>query len=92
MRTWAKILGIAAAVSGVVSFTHFGSDFLGGGLKPLSAVLFGAAFISWVFAPEYRKYDEEQAQRPSATAQLDPQPSRASGRDPSEDFARAGAR
>jgi hypothetical protein len=59
MRTWAKILGLAALVSGVVSFTHFGSDFAGGGLKPLSAVLFGAAFISWVFAPEYAKYDKE---------------------------------
>jgi hypothetical protein len=60
MRTWAKILGLAALVSGVLSFTRFGSDFAGGGLKPLSAVLFGAAFICWVFAPEYAKYDEEQ--------------------------------
>jgi len=59
MRRWAKVLGIAAVVSGVVSFTGFGSDFLGGGLKPLSAVLFGAAFICRVFAPEYARYNEE---------------------------------
>jgi hypothetical protein len=59
MRTWAKMLAVATLVSGVVSFTRVGSDFAGGGLKPLSAVLFGAAFICWVFAPEYAKYDEE---------------------------------
>jgi hypothetical protein len=61
MRTWAKTLGLAALVSGVVSFTRLGSDFAGGGLKPLSAVLFGAAFICWVFAPEYAKYDQERS-------------------------------
>jgi hypothetical protein len=60
MKTWAKILGVAALVSGVLSFTRFSGDFGGGALKPLSAVLFGAAFICWVFAPEYASYDEEQ--------------------------------
>ena len=62
MGTWAKILAVVAVIAGVVSFTPSGSDFAGGGLKPLSAVLFGAAFICWVFAPEYAKYDEEHQQ------------------------------
>ena len=77
MRIWAKILGVAALVSGVLSFTRFSGDFAGGALKPLGAVLFGAAFICWVFAPAYASYDEEQKLKSTereAPGQTEPSP------------------
>ena len=59
MKTWGKILGVAGLLAGVLSFTRVGSDFAWGALKPLSAILLGAAFICRLFAPEFAKYDEE---------------------------------
>ena len=59
MKIWAKILGVAGLLSGALSFTSFGSDFAWGALKPLSAILLGAAFICGLFAHEFAKYDEE---------------------------------
>jgi hypothetical protein len=63
MKAWAKILGVAGLLAGVLSFTRFGSDLAWGALKPLSAILLGAAFICQLLAPEYAKYDEDQKSR-----------------------------
>ena len=63
MKIWARILGIAGLLSGALSFTSFGSDFAWGALKPLSAILLGAAFICGLFAPEFAKYDEDHKSR-----------------------------
>ena len=59
MKIGAKIFGVAGLLLGALSFTSFGSDFAWGALKPLSAILLGAAFICGLFAPEFAKYDEE---------------------------------
>ena len=59
MKIWARIFGVAGLLSGALSFTSFGSDFAWGALKPLSAILLGAAFICGLFAPEFAQYDEE---------------------------------
>jgi len=59
MKTWGKILGVVGLLLGALSFTRVGSDFAWGALKPLSAILLGAAFICGLFAHEFAKYDEE---------------------------------
>jgi hypothetical protein len=50
---------VSSAILLAVSLTSPGSEFMWGALKPLSATLFGAAFISYLLANEYAKYDEE---------------------------------
>ena len=46
-----------------ISLTGPGSEFLWGFLKPLSALLFVAFFITNLLALEYAEYDEEYAYR-----------------------------
>jgi hypothetical protein len=60
MKRMAYILGILAVVSGIAGFTPQGSEILHGGLKPISAILFGAAFICKLLAREYAEYDREK--------------------------------
>ena len=63
MKKVALIFGIASLISLAVSFTEAGSAFGWGLLKPLSAILFGAAFINYLIANEYERYDREQKDR-----------------------------
>ena len=60
MKKLARLFMVSSAVLLAVSLTEPGGEFIWGALKPLSAVLFGAAFISYLLANEYAKYDEEQ--------------------------------
>ena len=53
----------ASVLSLAVSFTGPGSEFLWGFLKPLSALLFGAFFITNLLAKEYAQFDEEHEYR-----------------------------
>jgi hypothetical protein len=59
MKTLAKILIVSSVVLFAVSLTGFGSEFLWGFLKPLSALLFVNFFIVNLLAKEYVIYDEE---------------------------------
>ena len=63
MKKMAIIFGLASLISLAVSFTEAGSAFGWGLLKPLSAILFGAAFINYLIASEYERYDREQKDR-----------------------------
>ncbi len=63
MKKLAKVFFAASVVSLAVSLTGPGSEFMWGFLKPLSAMLFGAFFISNLLAKEYREYDQEQEYR-----------------------------
>jgi hypothetical protein len=75
MKKAAIIFGIASVISLAVSFTEAGSAFGWGLLKPLSAILFGAAFINYLIASEYEGYDREQKDRiESAKRSLPAQP------------------
>ena len=60
MKKLAKIFFIISAVAFALSLTGPGSEIAWGFLKPLSAVLFIAFFITNLLANEYAKYDEEQ--------------------------------
>jgi len=53
----------ASVISLAVSLTGPGGEFLWGFLKPLSALLFGAFFITNLLAKEYAQYDEEHERR-----------------------------
>jgi hypothetical protein len=63
MKTLARFFIAASVISFAVSLTGPGSEFLWGFLKPLSALLFGAFFISNLLAKEYAQYDEEHEYR-----------------------------
>ena len=63
MKTLARFFIVATVISFAVSLTGPGSEFLWGFLKPLSALLFGAFFISNLLAKEYAQYDEEHEYR-----------------------------
>ena len=63
MKTLARFFITASVISFAVSLTGPGSEFLWGFLKPLSALLFGAFFISNLLAKEYAQYDEEHEYR-----------------------------
>src|SRR5688572_25297338 len=63
MKKLAIVFGTASLISLAVSFTEAGSAFAWGLLKPLSAILFGAAFINYLIAAEYERYDREQKDR-----------------------------
>jgi len=63
MKTLARFFIVASVISFAVSLTGPGSGFLWGFLKPLSALLFGAFFISNLLAKEYAQYDEEHEYR-----------------------------
>ena len=66
MKRLAGIFGVLALAFLAISLTGPGSDFLWGGLKPLAAILFIAAFICRVLAGEVTQYDEEHAPPPPA--------------------------
>jgi hypothetical protein len=61
MKRLAAIFGVLALGSLAASLTGPGSDFLWGGLKPLSAILFIAFFICKLLAKEVMQYDQEHA-------------------------------
>ncbi len=63
MKTLARFFLAASVISLAISFTPPGGDFLWGALKPMSALLFGAFFITNVLAREYAQYDEEHEYR-----------------------------
>jgi len=63
MKTIARFFLAASVISLTVSLTGPGSDFLWGFLKPMSALLFGAFFITNLLAKEYAQYDEEHQRR-----------------------------
>jgi len=63
MKTLARFFIVASVISFAVSLTGPGSEFLWGFLKPLSALLFGAFFISNLLAKEYDQYDDEHEYR-----------------------------
>jgi hypothetical protein len=63
MKTLARFFIVASVISFAVSLTGPGSAFLWGFLKPLSALLFGAFFISNLLAKEYAQYDAEHEYR-----------------------------
>ena len=63
MKTLARFFIAASVVSFASSLTGAGGEFLWGFLKPLSALLFGAFFISNLLAKEYARYDEEHEYR-----------------------------
>jgi hypothetical protein len=63
MKTLAKVFLAASVISLAASLTGPGGEFLWGFLKPLSALLFGAFFITHLLADEYARYDEEQELR-----------------------------
>jgi hypothetical protein len=63
MKKLAKGLLVSSVIVLGVSLTGPGGEFMWGALKPLSALLFGGAFISYLLADEYAKYDEEQEQK-----------------------------
>jgi hypothetical protein len=63
MKTLARFFITASVISFAVSLTGPGGEFLWGFLKPLSALLFGAFFISNLLAKEYAQYDEEHEYR-----------------------------
>jgi hypothetical protein len=63
MKMIARFFIAASVISLAVSLTGPGSDFLWGFLKPLSALLFGAFFITNLLAKEYAQYDEEHERR-----------------------------
>jgi len=60
MKKLARVFLVSSAIMLALSLTGPGGEFLWGALKPLGAILFGAAFISYLLANEYAKYDEEQ--------------------------------
>ena len=63
MKTMARFFLAASVVSLALSFTGPGGEFLWGFLKPMSALLFGAFFITNLLANEYAQYDEEHQRR-----------------------------
>ena len=63
MKTLARFFIAASVVSFAASLTGPGGEFLWGFLKPLSALLFGAFFISNLLAKEYAQYDDEHEYR-----------------------------
>jgi len=63
MKILARFLIGASVISLAASLTDPGSEFLWGFLKPLSALLFGAFFITNLLAKEYAQYDEEHEYR-----------------------------
>jgi hypothetical protein len=68
MNKMAYVLGGLALVLGIASFTPDGSEFLYGGLKPISVILFGAAFICKLLAREYADYDREKRKQLDSAA------------------------
>ena len=63
MKTLAKFFIAASVVSFAISLTGPGSEFLWGFLKPLSALLFVAFFITNLLAKENAQYDAEHEHR-----------------------------
>ena len=63
MKTLARFFIVTSVISLAVSLTGPGGEFLWGFLKPLSALLFGAFFITTLLAKEYAQYDEEHEYR-----------------------------
>ena len=57
MRIVFLVLSIAALL---VSFTHVGGEFMGGALKPLSAILFIAFFILQLLKSEIPQFEEDR--------------------------------
>ena len=67
MTTAPKIFLTISITAFALSLTAAGSDFGWGILKPLSAVMFGAFFISNLFAKDVAEYDQaERARRGQA--------------------------
>lgn len=66
MKKLAKALLVGSVILLAISLTGPGGEFMWGALKPLSALLFGGAFISYLLADEYAKYDEEQERKINA--------------------------
>jgi hypothetical protein len=73
MKILVKAFITASLLLFCVSLTGFGSEFLWGFLKPLSALLFVAFFITNLLANEYAKYDEEHAYRMALAKESAPQ-------------------
>jgi hypothetical protein len=63
MKTVAKGFITASVILFGISLTGPGSEFLWGFLKPLSALLFVAFFITNLLALEYAEYDQEYSYR-----------------------------
>jgi hypothetical protein len=63
MKKLAKVLLVSSVILLGVSLTGPGGEFMWGALKPLSALLFGGAFISYLLADEYATYDAEQERK-----------------------------
>lgn len=63
MKTLAKIFITLSVVLAAISVAGPGSEFLWGFLKPLSALLFVAFFITNLLAKQYACYDEEHSRR-----------------------------
>jgi hypothetical protein len=63
MKTLAKVFITVSVISFATALTGPGSEFLWGLLKPLSALLFVAFFITNLLADEYAQYDEERQLR-----------------------------
>jgi hypothetical protein len=60
MRLLAKVMLLLSLLSVGLSFTKAGGDFLGGGLKPLGAILFIVFFILELMQNEVKQYDQER--------------------------------
>jgi hypothetical protein len=73
MKTLAKAFIIASVILFCVSLTGQGTEFLWGFLKPLSALLFVAFFITNLLANEYARYDQEHAYRMALAKESTPQ-------------------
>jgi hypothetical protein len=76
MKTLAKGFVIASVILFSASLTGAGSEFLWGFLKPLSALFFGAFFITNLPAKEYAIYDKEHEYRMALARETDPQRAR----------------
>ena len=74
MKMIARFFLAASVISLAVSFTGPGGEFLWGALKPLSALLFGAFFITNLLAKEYAQYDEEHGHRMELARRLKSKP------------------
>jgi hypothetical protein len=74
MKILARFFIGASVISLAVSLTGPGDEFLWGFLKPLSALLFGAFFITNLLAKEYAQYDEEHEYRMGLARQQKSEP------------------
>jgi hypothetical protein len=63
MKKLGKIFLTASVAAFALSLTGLGSEFAWGFLKPLSAILFIAFFITNLLVNEYARFDEEEKRK-----------------------------